>query len=95
MKTIKDKQILVGADFGGYPLKEAICEHLRKKGWTITDVGLRADSDPDDTDLMSHRIGFKIGSMIAEGDFERAVRAWVFILRQINVLTFTQVLLKA
>ena len=23
MKTIKDKQILVGADFAGYPLKES------------------------------------------------------------------------
>ena len=28
MKTIKDKQLLVGADFAGYPLKEAVCEHL-------------------------------------------------------------------
>ena len=32
MKTIKEKQILVGADFAGFPLKEAVCEHLRKKG---------------------------------------------------------------
>ena len=73
MKTIKDKQILVGADFAGFPLKEAVCEHLRKKGWTITDIGVRADSDPDDTDLMFHRIGLRIGSMIAEGEFERAL----------------------
>ena len=29
MKKVKDKQILVGADFAGYPLKEAVCEHLR------------------------------------------------------------------
>ena len=27
MKTIKDKQLLVGADFAGYPLKEAVCAH--------------------------------------------------------------------
>ena len=40
MKTIKDKQLLVGADFAGYPLKEAVCAHLRAKGWTITDVGV-------------------------------------------------------
>ena len=73
MKTIKDKQILVGADFAGFPLKEAVCEHLRKKGWTITDIGVRADSDSDDTDLMFHRIGLRIGSMIAEGEFERAL----------------------
>lgn len=35
MKTIKNKEILVGADFAGYPLKEAVCEHLRKKGWEM------------------------------------------------------------
>ena len=37
MKTIKDKQLLVGADFAGYPLKEAVCAHLRAKAtpmWT-------------------------------------------------------------
>ena len=33
MKTIKDKQLLVGADFAGYPLKEAVVAHLKKKGW--------------------------------------------------------------
>ena len=49
MEKIKDKKLLVGADFAGFPLKEAVCEHLRKKGWTITDVGVKADSDPDDT----------------------------------------------
>lgn len=73
MKTIKNKELLVGADFAGYPLKEAVCEHLRKKGWKITDVGVRADSDPDDTDLMFHRVGLRVGSMIAEKEFERAL----------------------
>ena len=73
MKTIRDKQLLVGADFAGFPLKEAVCEHLRKKGWTITDVGVKADSDPDDTDLMFHRVGLRVGSMISEGEFERAL----------------------
>ena len=73
MKTIKDKQLLVGADFAGFPLKEAVCEHLRAKGWTITDVGVKADSDPNDTDLMFHRVGLRVGSMIAEGEFERAL----------------------
>lgn len=29
MKTIKDKQILVGVDFAGFPLKEAVVAHLR------------------------------------------------------------------
>ena len=39
MKTIKDKKLVVGADFAGYPLKEAICAHLRAKGWSIGPAG--------------------------------------------------------
>lgn len=73
MKTIKEKQILVGADFAGFPLKEVVVEHLKKKGWTVTDVGVRKDSDPDDTDLMFHRVGLRVGAMISEGEFERAL----------------------
>ena len=73
MKTLKDKQVLVGADFAGFPLKEAVCEYLRGKGWTITDVGVKTDSDPDNTELMFHRIGLRVGSMITEGEFERAM----------------------
>ena len=61
MKTIRNKQILVGADFAGYPLKEAVAAHLKAKGWTVTDVGVRSPED-DDTD-----------PMIAEGEFERAL----------------------
>ena len=38
---IKDKQILVAADFAGFPLKETMAVHLEKKGWTITDVSVR------------------------------------------------------
>ena len=72
MKRVKDKQILVGADFAGFPLKEAVVAHLKKKGWTVTDVGVRSPED-DDTDLMFHRIGLRVGSMIAEGEFERAL----------------------
>lgn len=73
MKTIKDKCLLVGADFAGYPLKEAVVAHLKAKGWDITDVGVRSDSDPNDTDLMFHRVGLRVGSMISEGEFERAL----------------------
>jgi ribose 5-phosphate isomerase B len=72
MKMVKDKQLLVGADFAGFPLKEAVVAHLKKKGWEITDVGVRSLED-DDTDLMFHRIGLRVGSMISEGEFERAL----------------------
>ena len=72
LKMVKDKQILVGADFAGFPLKEAVVAHLKEKGWTVTDVGVRSPED-DDTDLMFHRVGLRVGSMIAEGEFERAL----------------------
>ena len=49
MKTVKNKQILVGADFAGFPLKEAVVAHLKSKGWEVTDVGVRSPED-DDTD---------------------------------------------
>ena len=73
MKTMKDKEILVGADFAGFLLKEAVVEHLQKYGWKVTDVGVKKDSNPDDTDLMFHRIGLRVGSMITEKEFERAL----------------------
>ena len=73
MKMMKDKEILVGADFAGFLLKEAVVEHLQKYGWKVTDVGVKKDSNPDDTDLMFHRIGLRVGSMITEKEFERAL----------------------
>ena len=73
MKMVKDKCLLMAADFAGYPLKEAIKEYLEKKGWKITDIGVKADSDPNDTELMFHRIGLRVGSMITEKEFERAM----------------------
>ncbi len=72
MKMVKDKYILVGADFAGYPLKEAVCRHLREKGWKITDVGV-TDPSVDDSENMFHRVGLRVGAMIAEGEFERAL----------------------
>lgn len=73
MKTIKDKEILVGADFAGFPLKEAVVAHLKDYGWKVTDIGVKKDSNPEDTDLMFHRIGLRVGAMIAEKEFERAL----------------------
>ena len=40
MKTVKEKYLVVGADFAGYPLKEAVVAHLKAKGWKITDLGV-------------------------------------------------------
>lgn len=72
MKTVKEKYLLVGADFAGYPLKEAVISHLKSKGWKITDVGV-TDPGTEDTELMFHRVGLRVGAMISEGEFERAL----------------------
>lgn len=72
MKLIKNKQLLVAADFAGYPLKEKVVEHLKNKGWEITDVGVTNLNDKN-TDLMFHRIGLRVGAMISEKEFERAL----------------------
>lgn len=71
MKTIKEKQILVGADFAGFPLKEVVVEHLKNKGWIVTDMGVK--SVDEENKEMFHRIGLKVGAKIAEGEFERAL----------------------
>ena len=73
MNTVKDKYLVVGADFAGFPLKEVVVEHLRKKGWKITDLGVTKDSDPADTENMFHRVGLRVGAQISEGNFERAL----------------------
>ena len=72
MKTVKEKYILVGADFAGYPLKEAVVAHLRQKGWQVTDVGV-TDPAAEDSEMMFHRVGLRAGAMISEGIFERAL----------------------
>ena len=72
MKTIKDKYLVVGADFAGYPLKEAVVAHLKQKGWKITDLGV-TDPTVDDPEMMFHRVGLRVASRISEGEFERAL----------------------
>ena len=73
MKTVKEKYLVVGADFAGFPLKEVVVAHLEKKGWRILDLGVKKDSDPKDTDLMFHRVGLRVGAEISEGNYERAL----------------------
>ena len=71
MKTVKDKQVLVGADFAGFPLKEAVVADLKKRGWEVTDIGVKSADEKNPE--MFHRIGLKVGAKIAEHEFERAL----------------------
>jgi len=71
MKMVKDKKVLVAADFAGVPLKDAVVEHLKSNGWEVTDIGVRSENE--ESPEMFHRIGFKVGAKIAEKEFERAL----------------------
>ena len=73
MKKIKDKYIVVGADFAGYPLKEAVVAHLKSKGWTVEDIGCLSTTKEDDPEMMFHRVGLRLGAKISEGEYERAL----------------------
>ncbi|NLE14146.1 MAG: RpiB/LacA/LacB family sugar-phosphate isomerase [Clostridiales bacterium] len=72
MKLVKDKKLVVGADFAGYPLKEVVVAHLKAKGWEIEDVGVKSPDDNDDENMF-HRVGLRLGAKIAEGEYERAL----------------------
>lgn len=68
MKTTKERHVVLGADFAGFDLKEAVKSHLEERGWTV------ADLTPDrDTAPMYHRVGFLVGSRIAEQEYEKAL----------------------
>ncbi|MHA6512892.1 RpiB/LacA/LacB family sugar-phosphate isomerase [Tessaracoccus sp. Z1128] len=68
MRTTQDKQVVMGADFAGFHLKEHVKSHLEAKGWEVTDLTPDKDSAP-----MYHRVGFLVGSRISEGEFEKAL----------------------
>ena len=71
MKTVKDKQVLVAADFAGVELKNHVVAHLEKRGWTCTDIGVKTTDEKNPE--MFHRIGLRVGETIAEREFERAL----------------------
>ncbi|CAL8973280.1 Galactose-6-phosphate isomerase subunit LacA [Propionicimonas sp. T2.31MG-18] len=68
MRLARDKYVVVGADFCGLPLKDAVKAHLAIRGWTVDDLTPTLDST-----LMYHRVGFLVGSRIAEGMYEKAL----------------------
>ena len=71
MKSYKNKCLVVGADFAGFPLKEVVVNYLRGKGWDITDLGVQSIDEKEPP--MFHRIGLKVGAQITEREFDRAL----------------------
>lgn len=45
------REVLVGADHRGFKLKDKIIADLREKGWSVTDVSGKYDSDDDYPDV--------------------------------------------
>ena len=68
MKTTRDKHVVMAADFAGYPLKEAVKQHLVNKGWTVEDLTPDQETTP-----MYHRAGFMLGARIAEKEYEKGL----------------------
>lgn len=61
-------KIAVGADHGGYALKEEIKAFLLKEGHEITDMGT---TSPESTDYNNHAIAVAEG--VSRGDYERGI----------------------
>lgn len=73
MKTVKDKYVVVGADFAGYSLKEAVVAELKRKGWKVEDLGVKTPEEADLPENMFHRVGIRVATQISEGIYERAL----------------------
>lgn len=68
MKLAKDKHVVMGADFAGFPLKKIVKEFLIEVGWHVTDLTPDREGAP-----MYQRVGFMLGAQIAERKFEKAL----------------------
>ena len=51
MKLAKDRHVVVGADFAGFPLKEAVKSHLTENGWQVKEM----TPTLDDADMPAYR----------------------------------------
>ena len=65
---MKNNSILLGSDHLGLSLKNALKEHLVKKGYAIEDIGVDNENPIDYPD-----IGEKLARRIAKGDSERGI----------------------
>ncbi|WP_119696485.1 RpiB/LacA/LacB family sugar-phosphate isomerase [Microbacterium halotolerans] len=68
MSDSEDRRVVLGADFAGFSLKEAVKSHLIERGWQVDDLTPTLDEAD-----MYHRVGFLIGAQISEGRYEKAL----------------------
>ena len=63
-----DKRVAIGCDHGGFQLKEALKEHLSKKGYEVKDFGTYSD-EPSDYPM----IGYKVSESVSKGKFKKGI----------------------
>ena len=61
-------KIVLGADHGGYELKEAIRTHLESQGYEIQDVGTHSKDSVD-----YPQFGFAVGKVIQSGEADLGI----------------------
>ncbi len=66
---MKTNRVIMDADVAGFDLKEAVKEHLIKKGYEITDVGM---IEKEHT-IPFQEVGFRVGRAVSKGEFERGL----------------------
>src|SRR5262245_42563540 len=64
----KSKTIVIGADHMGLPLKNAVRDYLRQKGYTVEDMGVETETPVDYPD-----VGAALAERVGEGEFERGI----------------------
>lgn len=62
-------KIIIGADKGGFALKEAIAGHLRERGLEFEDLGTLSLSQPKDFTQIADRVGRRI----SQGQADRGI----------------------
>lgn len=67
-RSEKGMEIAIGADHGGYELKERLSKFLRKKGYRVSDFGTKSRESCD-----YPPIGYKVARGVSSGRFDRGV----------------------
>ena len=63
------KQIAIGADFAGFAIKEVVKAHLLTAAYSVDDLGMTDENQPESF----HTVGYRVGKAIQDGKYERAI----------------------
>ncbi|MFN8579231.1 MAG: ribose 5-phosphate isomerase B [Candidatus Sericytochromatia bacterium] len=61
-------KIIIGADHGGYELKNSISEWLKSKNYEIKDIGVFTSDSVDYPDISK-----TVGEAVSKGDYDRGI----------------------